>query len=279
LTARRGPRYHEPEIIRVEGEAMSYLLKLHDLFQKLIEKIFFRGETSAWSRRLTFMIENAFLMVVVFYLLLNTLLYNWTGALYPAGSGMRLDILFGGIDNFIPFVPEMGVFYVYIFYASAAVTMVFFALVEPEKGYALSWTLVICNAVAILVYMVFPVSTQVYRTALLAHPRQDFWARLMYDVYRSDTSFNCFPSLHASVTTAVAYVWYRYAKVRRNPLTIAVAAVAIVIAVGVVLSTLFVRQHYIADEVVGVALAFTAGMICVEGLWRKKGAPDDSAAS
>ncbi len=248
---------------------MSYLLKLHDLFQKLVEKIFFRGATSAWSRRLAFMIENVFLMLVVFYLLLKTLLYNWTGALYPEGAGIRLDVLFGGVDNYIPFVPEMAVFYVYIFYASAFVTMLFFGLVEPEKGYALSWTLVICNAAAILVYMVFPVSTQTWRTALLAHPRQDFWANVMYDVFKSDTSFNCFPSLHAVVASASAFFWYRYAQARRNPLTAAVAAVAIVIAVGVVLSTLFVRQHYIADEIVGVALALTAGMICVEGLWPK----------
>jgi membrane-associated phospholipid phosphatase len=258
---------------------MSSLLKLHDLFQKLIEKILFRGRPSAWSRRLTFMIENIFLMLVVFYLLLNTLLYNWTGSLYPEGSGARLDVLFGGLDNYIPFVPEMAVFYVYIFYSSVVVTMLFFAFIEPEKGYALSWMLVICNAVAIVVYMVFPVSTHDYRVALLAHPRQDFWAKVMYDYYKSDTSFNCFPSLHAAVTTCVAFIWYRYSRVRRNPLTAIVAAVAIAIAVGVVLSTLFVRQHYIADEVVGVALALTVGMICVEGLWPKETLAAGKAAS
>ncbi len=248
---------------------MSYFLKLHAAFQKLVEKVFFRGATSAWSRRLTFMIENVFLMVVVFYLFLNTILYDFTGSLYPPGSGMSLAVLFGGLDNYIPFVPEMAVFYIYIFYSSVVVTMLFFAFVEPEKGYALSWTLVICNAVAILVYLVFPVSTQEYRTALLAHPRHDFWARLMYGVYKSDTSFNCFPSLHAAVTSAAAYFWYRYAQARKNPLTVVVAVVAILIAAGVVLSTLFVRQHYIADEIVGVALAVTAGMLCVDGMWPK----------
>jgi membrane-associated phospholipid phosphatase len=248
---------------------MGSLMKLHDAFQKLIEKIFFRGATSAWSRRLTFMLENLFLMVVVFYLFLNTFLYNVTGALYAPGSGGRLDVLFGGLDNLIPFVPEMAVFYVYLFYSTVIVTMVFFAFIEPEKGFALSWMLVICNAVAILVYLVFPVSTQAYRTELLAHPRPDFWAQLMYDYFKSDTSFNCFPSLHAAVTTCVAYVWFRYMQAKRNVLTIIIAGIAIVIAVGVVLSTLFVRQHYIADEIVGVALALTAGMICIEGLWKK----------
>jgi membrane-associated phospholipid phosphatase len=208
-------------------------------------------------------------MLIVFYIVLNTILYNWTGSMYPEGSGYRLDALSGGLDNQIPFVPEMAFFYVYLFYSSVVVTMLYFAFIEPEKGLALSWTLVICNAVAILVYIVFPVSTYWYRIELLAHPRQDFWAKLMYDYYTTDTSFNCFPSLHATVTTTVAYFWYRYSKVKRNLLTTIIAALAIIIAIGVVLSTLFVRQHYIADEVAGVLLALIVSMFCIKRLWKE----------
>jgi membrane-associated phospholipid phosphatase len=249
---------------------MNLLLAPHHVFQKLIEKLFFRGATSAWSRRLTLMIENLILMVGVFYLLLNTLLYNWTGALYPEGSGFRLDALSGGLDNLIPFVPEMAVFYVYLFYGATVVTMLWFAFVDPEKGLALAWTLVLVNAAAIVVYIFFPVSTYWYRLELLAHPRADFLSQVMYDYYRNDPSFNCFPSLHAAVATAVAYLWYRYARVHQKAITTIIALVAGVIAVGVVLSTLFVRQHYIADEVAGVLLALGAGKLCVDAVWGKQ---------
>lgn len=44
-------------------------------------------------------------------------------------------------------------------------------------------------------------------------------------------------------------------------------AVAVFIAAGVVLSTLFVKQHYIADEVAGVVLALLVGKILFDRLW------------
>jgi membrane-associated phospholipid phosphatase len=248
---------------------MKFLMKPHALFQKLIEKIFFRGATSDWSRRLTFIIENLILMLVVFYLLLNTILYNWTGGLYPEGTGFRLDGLFGGLDNLIPFVPQMAVFYVYLFYGTTIITMLYFAFLDPERGYALSWMLVLINAAAIIIYILFPVSTYWYRLELLAHPRTDFLSRVMYDYYRSDPSFNCFPSLHAAVTTAAAYVWYRYARLHKRALTTVIAVLAAIIASGVVLSTLFVRQHYIVDEAAGILLALAAGKLCVDGIWGK----------
>lgn len=248
---------------------MSILSIPHNLFQNLVEKIFFQGQTSAWSRRLTYMIENLILMLVVFYLILNTLLYNWTGSLYPEGTGFRLDVLSGGLDNLIPFVPEMAIFYVYLFYGTTIITMLYFAFADPAHGYALSWMLVLINAAAVVIYIFFPVSTHWYRAELLAHPRPDFFSQVMYDYFRSDTSFNCFPSLHAAVTTAVAYIWYRYALLRKKAITAVIAVIAAVIALGVVLSTLFVRQHYIADEIAGVVLALAAGKLCVDGLWGK----------
>jgi membrane-associated phospholipid phosphatase len=63
--------------------------------------------------------------------------------------------------------------------------------------------------------------------------------------------------------------WFRYARLQKRTLTAVIAVLAAVIALGVVLSTLFVRQHYIADEIAGIALAFGAGQLCVNGIWGK----------
>jgi membrane-associated phospholipid phosphatase len=248
---------------------MKYLLKLHDAFQNRITVFFFKGKPSPWSGWITYAIENLFLMLVVFFLLLNTLLYDWTGSLYPEGTGFRLDWVFGGLDNSIPFIPEMAAVYVYLFYAFAVLTMVYFGLFAADRGYALSWTLVIIHLIAVLIYIVFPVSTYWYRAELLAHPLQNnFWARVMYAYYASDTSFNCFPSLHAAVSAAAACTWYRYARLKPRILRTVLAAVAIVIALAVVLSTLFVRQHYIADELAGVLLAVLVAKFTFKRLWK-----------
>ena len=242
---------------------------LHDKFQSAIERIFFRAKSTRTSVYLTYVIGNVVLMLFFFYFLLNNVAYDWTGQLYPAGSGFRLDAVFGGLDNAIPFVPEMVIFYVYLFYPLVILTMLYFTFVEYKKGYALGWSLVLINAMAVLIYIIFPVSTYWWRQDLLAHPIVgNFWANQVYNVYAGDTSFNCFPSLHAAVSTICYYTWFRYSKIKASNVTTGVTIAAFVIAGGVILSTLFIKQHYIADEVAGIVLAGITGRLLFNKLWK-----------
>jgi len=241
-------------------------LGLHDRLQKAIEKVFFKGKSSRKSVYLTFVIGNVVLMLVLFYLLLNNLAYDWTGQLYPASSGFRLET---SLDAMIPFVPEMVVFYVYLFYPVVIFTMLYFAFVEYKKGYALGWSLVAINGIAVLIYIVFPVSTFWYRQELLAQPMVgNVWANQVYNIFANDTSFNCFPSLHAAVSTICFFTWFQYAKTKPSKITKSVAAISLAIAAGVILSTLFIKQHYIADEVAGIALAWIIGTLLFKRLWK-----------
>ena len=86
----------------------------------------------------------------------------------------------------------------------------------------------------------------------------------------TDLSFNCLPSLHAAVSFIVFYAWYRYYKVKPDIKTKIIAMTSFLIAFGVVLSTLFVKQHYIIDEIVGVALALIVGKYIFDYLWDNK---------
>jgi membrane-associated phospholipid phosphatase len=163
----------------------------------------------------------------------------------------------------------MVIFYVYLFYPLVILTMLYFAFVEYRKGYALGWSLVAINAIAVLIYIVFPVSTYWYRQNLLANPMVgNFWANQVYSIFTSDTSFNCFPSLHAAVSTICFYAWFQYAKIKPGKTTEAVAIIAFVIAAGAILSTLFIKQHYIADEIAGIALAWIIGTVLFNRLWK-----------
>ncbi|MFX1258366.1 MAG: phosphatase PAP2 family protein [Promethearchaeota archaeon] len=232
-------------------------IRIHDKFQKGIEKIFFNGKSTKWSRKITYIIGNLFLMAFLYAFILLYILYNWTGNLYPEGSGYRLDFLG---DNLIPFVPEMAILYVYIFYPMVILTLVYFGLVDEEKGYALGWAVIIMNLIATVIYILFPVSTYWWRQDLLANKIEgNFFADTMYNVYIYDTSFNCFPSMHAGMSTICAYVWYRYYKIKPNLKKKIVAITTFIIAIGVILSTLFVKQHYIIDEIAGILLAYIVG--------------------
>jgi membrane-associated phospholipid phosphatase len=46
------------------------------------------------------------------------------------------------------------------------------------------------------------------------------------------------------------------------------ASVALFVAAGVILSTLFIKQHYIADEIAGIALAWVVGRPLFNRLWK-----------
>ncbi len=201
-------------------------------------------------------------MLVLFYLVLNTFAYDWTGQMYPLASGYNLSFLSGGLDNVIPFMPQWVIFYEYLFYPTVILTMLFFGFIAYKRGYPLGWSLIFINAIAILVYIAFPVSTYWWRHDYLAQPLTgNFWATQVYNIWENDTPFNCFPSLHAAVSTACFYAWFQYSKAKPLTITKLVAAATLVIAVGVVLSTLFVKQHYIADEIAGVALALAVSYV------------------
>jgi membrane-associated phospholipid phosphatase len=247
-------------------------MHLHESLQKGVERLFFKNKSTIWSKRVAYMIGNTILMLILFYVILNTIAYDWTGTLYPEGSGFHLDGWFGTLDQSIPFVPEMAIFYVFLFYGMVIFTMVYFAYIASDKGYALGWSLVIINAIAIAVYIVFPVSTYWYRLQYGpggADAQSGFWADLVYTtVFARDTSFNDFPSLHAGVSVAVAYAWYRYARSKPMLARNIMAVVTFIIATGVILSTLFVKQHYIADEISGFVLAFVVSKLVFRVAWK-----------
>ncbi|OLS14785.1 MAG: hypothetical protein RBG13Loki_1544 [Promethearchaeota archaeon CR_4] len=239
-------------------------------------KSFFQGQSLSRNIRIKFVILNAILMLVIFYVVLNKIAYDWTGTMYAEGTGFRLDIGLGGVeafwglDNLIPFVPAMEIFYEYIFYPFVIVTMCFFAFVESKKGVALGWSLVLINLVAVLIYIVFPVSTYWWRDAI-THSYvvgTDFWTDQIVKIFNNDPSFNCFPSLHAAVSTICFYAFYRYARITPGKGAKIMAGLSLVFATGIILSTMFVKQHYIADEISGIVLAWIVGKLFFDHFWR-----------
>jgi membrane-associated phospholipid phosphatase len=148
--------------------------------------------------------------------------------------------------------------------------MIYFAFFKYRMGYGLGWSLILINAISIVFYAVLPVSVNGYHQFILAQPTNgDFFAVLMKEYVESlGTPFNCFPSLHVSVTGMCFYSLFRYSKVNRTRATRIIVIVSFVITVGIILSTLFLRQHYIADVVAGVLLAWGVGRPTLNHFWK-----------
>ena len=85
--------------------------------QSGVERIFFKGESSGWSKWLTYMIVNVVLMLCIFFLFLMGVAYSWTGSIYPVWEGYQLNFLG---ENQIPFIPESAIIYVFIFYTAVS---------------------------------------------------------------------------------------------------------------------------------------------------------------
>jgi membrane-associated phospholipid phosphatase len=89
----------------------------------------------------------------------------------------------------------------------------------------------------------------------------DVFSKAVMNVYAGDNQFNDFPSLHTSLSTILAIHWVKVNKTLGIILSIWTALI--------VASTLFVKQHYIADMLFGLALAFSLSWLYTKLIVKK----------
>jgi len=145
------------------------------------------------------------------------------------------------LDDLIPVVGPFVIPYVSLrpfIYVSAVLFLLFRARIY--RSAAVSMIVVLAVSYAFYAFL----QTYIDRPAITG---DDLFSRMIRDVYASDQPFNDFPSLHASLSTFFAIHWLRVD--RRLGVPIAIWAGLIVV------STVFVKQHYVPDVVAGVLLA------------------------
>jgi len=145
------------------------------------------------------------------------------------------------LDLMIPLVPQAIIIYWYIFYSFLFFSYFYFAFVHREYRNALVLAYVLINAVAYIIYLVFPV---------LGPDRlvtgTDFFSSQVQILYNVDVHVNCFPSLHGSMSLLTAFALWRAKK--------EYGYLSWPIAIAVMISTFFVRQHWIADQILATLI-------------------------
>jgi membrane-associated phospholipid phosphatase len=159
------------------------------------------------------------------------------------------------VDDLIPVIGPFAVPYVSLrpfIYGSALLFLLFRARIYRSTAVAMT--------IALLVSYAFYAGLQTYveRPVLTGG---DVFSQLIRDVYAADQPYNDFPSLHASLSTIFAIHWWRVDLRAGLPVAVWVALI--------VVSTVFVKQHYIADMFAGVLLAFAASAVSLR--WVAKG--------
>ena len=191
----------------------------------------------------------------IFSIVLAVGVYFVSQIYYVLNHGPAVINLRTGLDAALPVVPILVIPYVSlqpIIYA----TLILFLLLRTK--YFQSVCLAMITVWFISYGFYYFLQSEVVRPVLTG---TDLFSKMVMGVYASDQPFNDFPSLHTSLSTILAIHWLKVNK----PLGIAVSIwVALIVA-----STLLIKQHYIADVVFGLALAFGFARLYIKVLEKK----------
>ena len=174
----------------------------------------------------------AYVLFVCTYLPIN---------LYSVGRPAHTLFLPG--ERALPLIPEFEFIYV-LGYAIPVLAV--FAMPDSRRFAQLVTALILTLAVAYTTYLLFPVYLE--RPDLVP----DSLATRMLSLEYEDPSYNHFPSLHVAISV-LAYLSSRHGLRRKWPF--------LALVLGVSISTVFIKQHYVADLVYGAALALAAWTI------------------
>ena len=191
----------------------------------------------------------------IFSFLLAVGVYFTSQIYYALNHGPAVINLHTALDSAIPVVPIFVIPYdslqPYIY-----ATLILFLLFRSK--YFQSACLAMITVWFISYAFYYFLQSEVIRPVLTG---TDTFSKMVMNVYAGDNAYNDFPSLHTSLSTILAIHWV---KVNR-PLGILLSIwTALIVA-----STLLVKQHYIADMIFGLALAFAAALLYTRMLIRK----------
>jgi membrane-associated phospholipid phosphatase len=147
------------------------------------------------------------------------------------------------LDTWLPFWPQ----WVWVYALTYVVPVVAVIVIRADRNiHRALLAVTLASAAAYLVYLVFPVASP--RPALAASISE----RALGLIHRMDVPANQLPSLH------VANAIILYAAVTRDRPSRGLRVLMFMLAAGIALSTLFVKQHLVADVALGLVWGLAA---------------------
>jgi membrane-associated phospholipid phosphatase len=136
-------------------------------------------------------------------------------------------------------------------------TLVVFMLFRTKIFQSACLAMITAWFVSYLFY--FFLQSEVIRPVLVG---TDLFTRMIQNVYAGDNPFNDFPSLHTSISTILAIHWFRF---DRRAGIVASIWTALILA-----STVLIKQHYVADVISGLLLAFGAATLFIRLILQRR---------
>lgn len=151
------------------------------------------------------------------------------------------------LDDKIPFIEQFVIAYILWFPAIWGIG-IFLLFFDSEAFRRYVWSIIIGYSFCLAVYFLFP-NGQNLRPHSFANP--NVFTTMVQTFYSHDTNTNVLPSMHVIGASAATFAVFDSRKLRKTWLCIT----AIVTAVLIDLSTVFIKQHSILDVWTGLAVS------------------------
>ncbi|HUZ70868.1 MAG TPA: phosphatase PAP2 family protein [Candidatus Saccharimonadales bacterium] len=193
---------------------------------------------TTWSRR-GILAERGWGLIVSLLLIPAIL---GTNLIYDGlNHGPNRIFLESPLDRALPVVPIFAIPYVSLIpYIGVSLLAFLFLRVRVYRSAAITMIIVWFISYAFYCFL----QSYIARPAITG---TDPFSGIIRSIYASDHPYNDFPSLHTSLSTIIAIQWWR---VDRR-----VGIAATIWTVLIVMSTVLVKQHYLADVAGGLVLA------------------------
>ncbi|MBQ4641907.1 MAG: phosphatidic acid phosphatase [Oscillospiraceae bacterium] len=174
------------------------------------------------------------------------ILYALTENLIPAEDCYPVH---SKLDDIIPFHEGFALAYVF-WYVLIVISLGYFLLYNVQNFKNLQTYIIITQAVAMVIYIVFP-TRQDLRPA--EFPRDNILSALMGLIYSLDTNTGVCPSLHVAYSLGIASTW-----LREKSACLAWKIFVVVAVVLICLSVAFVKQHSVVDIYAAIPVCMLA---------------------
>lgn len=151
------------------------------------------------------------------------------------------------LDDKIPFVEEFVLAYTIWFPALWGICLYLFFR-DPGAFKRFIWFIIISYSLCLAFYFIFP-NGQNLRPRSFADP--NVFTKAVQSFYANDTNTNVLPSMHVIGASAIVFAVFDSKRLRRPWLCVT----AVITAVLIDLSTVFIKQHSILDVWAGLAVS------------------------
>jgi membrane-associated phospholipid phosphatase len=151
------------------------------------------------------------------------------------------------LDDKIPFIEQFVIAYM-AWFPVMWVTPVFLLFRDPDAFKRFIWFIIIGYSFCLVFFFIFPNGQDLRPHSF---ERANVFTEAVQSFYTTDTNTNVLPSMHVIGVSAVVFAVFDSKKLRKPWLCIT----AVVVAVMIDLSTVFIKQHSILDVLAGLVVS------------------------